>query len=80
MNHIETYLNSLQKTVDEDRDNRSELTANHQLAAPTGEHHIYVMSKGKKKSISGPHSTVDDAENHPARKFGDGVAKASELN
>jgi hypothetical protein len=65
--------------VDEMRDSKSEYSANADMDR-TGDHHIYVKSKGKKKSISGPFKTKEDAEKHPSRKFGDGVCLKCDLN
>lgn len=75
---IESYFQ-----IDEDRADRKEFTANLHLAnaASSGEkHHVYVKTRGKKKGIAGPFNSKEEAEASPARKFGDGVATASELH
>lgn len=63
---------------------RSEYSANNLMAnsaspkTGTDSHHVYVKrAGGKMKSIAGPFSTAEQAEAHPARKWGDGVAKGS---
>ena len=59
--------------IKEDRDN--EYSANQHLATAESGLHIFVKTKGKRKSIAGPFKSKEEAEAHPARKFGDGVCK-----
>lgn len=59
--------------IKEDRDN--EYSANQHLATAESGLHIFVKTKGKRKSIAGPFASKEEAEAHPARKFGDGVCK-----
>jgi hypothetical protein len=65
------------KQLIEDR-NGSEFSANaamaNQVANKAGDHHVYVKTKGKMKSIAGPFHSKEAAESSPQRKFGDGVA------
>ena len=80
VNDASTVLHHRKKsTPKSEGTDRSEFTANLQMTEPAGDHHVYVKTMGRKKSISGPHKTVGDAEAHPSRKFGDGVALAKDL-
>jgi hypothetical protein len=69
-------------TALEERD-RSEFVANQALSGDkqsvTTQHHVYVTTRGKKKSIAGPFRSKEEAETHPARKFGDGVATSDQI-
>jgi hypothetical protein len=49
-------------------------------AAKPEQHHVYVSSRGKKKSIAGPFRSKEEAEAHPARKFGDGVTTHDQVH
>jgi hypothetical protein len=65
----------------DERDEKSEIAAHNYLSDNDGGiHHIYVNSRGKKKSIAGPFLSKDKAEKHPARKFGDGVVTSDQLS
>ena len=61
----------------ETRERESEFTANVHLGGHSGsgseQHHVFIKSKGKRKSISGPFPSKEAAEAHPTRKYGDGV-------
>lgn len=77
------HTSALRESVVIGERDRSEFAANHQLASSvgsTGEHHVYVKTRGKKKSIAGPFKSKEEAENHASRKFGDGVASKHELD
>lgn len=63
---------------------RSEAYANLTLSGAitpktgTDLHHVFIKRpNGKKKSIAGPFNSAEEAEAHPSRKWGDGVAKGS---
>jgi hypothetical protein len=58
---------------------RSEYSANMVLGSTnkvgSDSHHIFVKTRGKRKSIAGPFRSEDEAKAHPAFKWGDGVCK-----
>lgn len=62
----------------EDRESRSEYSTHDRLQNSV--HHVYVATRGKKKSIAGPFRSKEEAESHPARKFGDGVATSDQIH
>lgn len=75
--------NKSESLIGEREKERSEYNANlvlHKQHDVKPQHHIYVSSRGKKKSIAGPFHSPEDAERHPARKYGDGVAHSDQIS
>ena len=74
-----TELTEAEKLTEDRAEGKTEFDANHDLD-PANNHHVYVKSRGKNKSIAGPFRSKEEAEKHPARKFGDGVATADQIH
>ena len=75
-------MSSFKSLFESRTDRGSEFTANvhlggHAAGSSSEKHHVFIKSKGVRKSISGPFNSAEEAENHPTRKYGDGVCTST---